>query len=154
MRQSNCPWQRNNQNPMPERKKAYGGSAQMLAYRRLRVSRFSRVIASLLSGRKWADAIFLAAESSPATTPMLTREEKEKRLDDGGLVQGGGEISADPWREPLGWLRRDCDRALQGGHFGGQVEKSLDWSRSKSWWSSGWPCNNCFFALPLRSPLL
>lgn len=30
-----------------------------------------------------------------------------------------------------GGFRLNCDRALQGGHFGGQVEKSLDRSRSK-----------------------
>lgn len=39
----------------------------------------SSEIASLLSGRKCADAIFWAAESRLATTPMLTREEKKKR---------------------------------------------------------------------------
>lgn len=44
----------------------------------------------------WADAIFLAAASRLATTPMLTREEKAKSLDDSGLAQGGGEISGDP----------------------------------------------------------
>lgn len=100
-------------------------------------------IASDQAGSGLTPSFFLRAESCFVTTvcmyiceSMMTRVKKRKGLDDGRLTESGGEISADLWRKPLGWLRLDCDQALTGwSNFGAEVEKSLDRSRSKSWCS-------------------